>query len=136
MVPDFETELAEALAVGDTARAVAAVADWRTRARAFVQGRKRARGIGGAEPQKKKRRGAAALGLAVDNSLLAGAGIGLAHFRVPEVAGVLQGDPFSWPRLGVAVDQGSDCVALVNALKYAPAVSVNVCEFWDMSHGA
>ena len=134
-MPDFETVFSDAVAVGDTDTAKQHILDWRERARDFVQGRKRKREALGTNA-KKKRRGAASLGHAVDNSLRAGLGFGLSYFRVPAVDDVLQGDPFSWPRLGAAPDQGSDGVALVNALKYSEKLRINIAEFWDMSHGA
>lgn len=105
VVPDLETQVSEAMSVGDVEVAKQAVLDWRVRARQFLQGAKRKRSSqkDPCAPRKKMRKGAASLGLALDNSLQAALGVGLSMFRVPLVEGEVSGDPFLLPRLGVSV---------------------------------
>lgn len=116
-------DLATALAVG-----------WRAQARSFlVRGKRLAEDPpGGSRPRKKHRAAAKDLALALDNAVRCGTGLSLQHFQAPR--GGHSTPPFTWPRLVLSLDQGSDNLAMAHALQYGESFDLNLSVFWDFSH--
>ena len=55
--------------------------------------------------------------LALHNSLLAAVPKGLVHFGIPDSSPIF-GDPFSWPSLSIATDQGPEMLCSCNYLQF------------------
>jgi len=138
-VRDYYGEAQLATDMEDKAGLDAARAGWRSRARQFLN-----RGVEAGdgeeqhvEPQKKKHRVKAMVwGLALDNCLMSCTGKGLEAFEISSLAGDRASDPYSWPELSVAPDQGTDGMCMAHALAYGWAgKQYNVDLVWDPSHG-
>lgn len=82
---------------------------------------------------KKRRRASFQVGLAVDGLLRKVVGVGMDHFQAPDIGSEAYLRPEAWPHLSLAMDQGSDNVALTFFLRYAQKVNCEV--WWDISHG-
>jgi hypothetical protein len=138
VLQDYYGEVQLASDMEDKAGVDAAKADWRSRARQYLN-------RGGAageeeeqlEPKKKKHRVKAMLwGLALDNCLMACTGRGLEAFEISGLLEDASSDPYSWPELSVAPDQGTDGMCMAHALTHGWAgKQYNVDLVWDPSHG-
>lgn len=109
---------------------------WVDRARRWLQKRQlteEAEDQGRAKKPKKVHRAKSYHGvLAWDNAFQHSLGKGLAHFCLP-AALADRGDPFCWPRINQAADQGSDNICGGNYFIYKQ--SCNLVRSWDLSHG-
>ena len=108
---------------------------WADRARRWLRKRQltEAEGDGAGKKQKKMHRAKSYHGvLAWDNGFQHSLGKGLADFCLPKALAD-RGDPFSWPRINQAADQGSDNICGGNYLIYNQ--NCNLVRSWDLSHG-
>lgn len=108
MLRDFrgDAELAEATKDLDAKRE--AVSEWMSKTRRFLKrGHEDGEQLEKCRPKKQRRKAHEWL-LAIDNQLLQTTGRGLEKFKV---GGDIADQPFAWPRLTIATDQGSDAMA-------------------------
>ena len=136
---DYYGEVQLARDMEDKAEVEAATADWRSRARRYLN-----RGVqaGGEEeeqlePKNKKHRVKAMMwGLALDSCLMSCTGRGLEAFGISQLVGDEGSDPYIWPELGVAPDLGTDGMCMGHALAHGWAgKQYNVDLVCDPSHG-
>ena len=138
VLPDYYGEVQLADDMEDKAGVDSAKADWRSRARQYLnRGEQAGEEEKQLEPRKKKHRVKAMMwGLALDNCLMSCTGKGLEAFEIGELVGDENSDPYSWPELAVAPDQGTDGMCMGHALAYGWAgKQYNVDLVWDPSHG-
>ncbi len=67
--------------------------------------------------QGRKRRKSYETLLALHNSLLTAVPKGLAHYEIPDTSPIFA-DPFSWPSLSIATDQGPEMLCSCNYLQF------------------
>ena len=89
--------------------------------------------LGSQPKQKKLRRGKTLVSLVQLNNMIVQASnrLSLSDFLVVDMHGT---NPFLWPRLNLAPDQGPNCICLDSYLAYHRLANLN-CD-WDPSHGA
>ena len=109
---------------------------WADRARRWLQKRQlteAGEGQRSCKKPKKLHRAKSYHGvLAWDNGFQHGLGRGLADLCLPKALAD-RGDPFSWPRINQAADQGSDNICGGNYFIYKQ--NCNLVRSWDLSHG-
>ena len=83
-------------------------------------------------PRKRHRVAACKWGQHLDQQVLISAGVGLKHFQQAEEPADRPA-PWTWPRLSIAPDMGSDWFSMINALQGRFCFNVDVT--YDPSHG-
>ena len=108
---------------------------WRNRSRLQAK-RKQGESTAGdpdAPARKRRRVKAFATMMTINNMLECSAGVGIDHFVITRSTDGRYPDPFSWPHLNLACDQGSDNMAMAHYLAYERGAHVH-CD-WDVTHG-
>ena len=114
----------------------AAITNWKRQSLFMAKRKLGMLSKGDKEQPKRKRRRTKAFQtmMSLSNMLEQVALCGLDRFAVRAKPGGALPNPFSWPHLNLAADQGADNVAMDHFLAYE--AKVNIHTDWDLSHGA